>query len=158
MDRRFSLKVMCSGCLAEGIRPATEASLHEIACIRCAAVVYKNKVKFWTATKRQHGVGKCAIAGLMFSLWFGTVLLAVSPQLHQLLHSDARNPDHHCLVTQIKEHSMLSSCSAVALPAPPPKAIGPVPCAEFRFPPAKKHRLTHSRAPPSPFSSVTVED
>jgi hypothetical protein len=94
----------------------------------------------------------------MFALWFGTVLLAVSPQLHQLLHSDARNPDHHCLVTQIKEHSILSGWSAVALPAPPAQGIGLVHSAELQFPPAKEHRLSHSRAPPALFSSDTVED
>jgi len=121
-------------------------------------VLSKDRVKFWTATKRRRGVAKCAIAALMFVLWFETVSLAVSPQLHQLLPSDARNPDHHCLVTQIKEHSILSSWSAVALPAPPAKGIGLVPCAELQFPPAKGNRLSHSRAPPALFSSVTVED
>ena len=55
----------------------------------------------------------------MFVLWIGTVLLGSSPELHRLLHSDANSPNHHCVVTQVKEHSVLSGISFVAVPLAP---------------------------------------
>jgi hypothetical protein len=113
-------------------------------------------VKFWTTSKRQRRAGKCAAAGLMFVLWLGSFLLASSPELHRLLHSDAQSPNHHCLVTQIKEHSVVSGCAALSAPVFTPTTFAPVRCAEFQFVPSCDYRLSPSRAPPSAFSSDTV--
>src|SRR5438477_62468 len=92
----------------------------------------------------------------MFLLWLGTFLLAASPQLRRLLHADAQNANHHCLVTQIKQHSVLSVVSTVSAPvvAPPVFALRPWPA--FQFISATDLRLSPSRAPPFLFSSSTV--
>ena len=113
-------------------------------------------MKFWTTSPRQRGVGKCAIAGLMFVLWLGTFLLASSPELHGLLHSDAQSPNHHCLVTQIKEHSVFAGAAPVCAVEAAPTLFEIVPCSEFQSLPTSEYQLPPSRAPPSVFSSVTV--
>src|SRR6185436_14575021 len=96
---------------------------------------------------------KYAAAGLMFVLWLGTFALSSSSELHQLLHSDAQNPNHHCIVTQVKEHSFLSAISIVAVPVLPGVALPPIPCCEFQFLATHHYGLSPSRAPPSHFSS-----
>jgi len=92
----------------------------------------------------------------MFVLWSGTVLLASSPELHRLLHSDAQSPNHHCVVTQVNEHSVLSGISIVAAPEPPTFTLSSIRDSELQFVSTSDYRLSPSRAPPSVFSSATV--
>jgi len=93
----------------------------------------------------------------MFVLWIGTVLLASSPELHRLLHSDAQSPNHHCVVTQVKEHSFLSDISIVAVAVVPTGTMAAIPRSEFQFVSTSDYRLSPSRAPPVLLSSATVE-
>src|SRR5579862_630469 len=110
-------------------------------------------MKVWAISKRPRAACKSAVAGLMFALWVGTLLIASSPSLHSLLHSDAQATTHHCLVTQVKEHSVLSSLATIPVPVLPPVAFASAPCFEVHFPSPLDHRLSPSRAPPSSFSS-----
>jgi len=101
-------------------------------------------------------MAKCAATGLMFVLWLGTFLLASSPELHRLLHSDAQAPNHHCLVTQIKEHSVFAGAAPVCAVVVAPVFFEIAPFAEFQFLPTSDHQLPQGRAPPIRFSSATV--
>jgi len=92
----------------------------------------------------------------MFVLWIGTVLLGSSPELHRLLHSDANSPNHHCVVTQVKEHSVLSGIAIVTVPVAPTATLTAIPRSEFQFVSTSDYRLSPSRAPPFLFSSATV--
>jgi len=92
----------------------------------------------------------------MFVLWIGTFLLGSSPELHRLLHSDANSPNHHCVVTQVREHSFLSGISIVAAPAPPAFTLSSIRGSEFQIVSSSDYRLSPSRAPPVAFSSATV--
>lgn len=111
-------------------------------------MLYKGLVNFLTPSKRQRGLTRCAATGLMFGLWLTTLLLAASPELHRLLHSDAQNPDHHCLVTQVKEHSVFSASATICLPVLPSSIVVALSCSDFPFVAAGEHRLSPSRAPP----------
>jgi len=44
---------------------------------------------------------KRSVAGLMLFLWLFTVAMAVCPELHELIHKDADEHDHHCAVTML---------------------------------------------------------
>jgi hypothetical protein len=93
---------------------------------------------------------------MMLFLWLGTFALAASPQLHQLLHRDAQDLNHHCLITQIKQHSLLSGAPTALTPAPPPVGLGSIVCPDSQFLPTFDYRLFFSRGPPSGSSSKTV--
>jgi hypothetical protein len=92
----------------------------------------------------------------MLLLWIATFALAISPELHHLLHRDAQAPDHNCLITQIQQHPLLAGFAAITAPAPAPVAVAAVCRAEVQFVPACDYRLSPSRAPPFLFSSQTV--
>src|SRR5439155_16606507 len=92
----------------------------------------------------------------MFVLWLGTFLLVSSPVLHQVLHSDAQSPNHHCLVTQVKDHSVFSEAPPLCVVVAPSSLFAPVPRSELQFLPACDHQLPPGRAPPIVFSSSTV--
>jgi len=117
---------------------------------------YKDIVKFWKTSKQQPGVGRFAVSILMLLLWLGTFALAASPQLHRLVHPDAQNLDHHCLITQVQQHLLLAAFAAVVVPV----AVSPEPastCREaFQFLPACDYGVSPSRAPPSFISSLVV--
>jgi hypothetical protein len=117
---------------------------------------FRDQVKFWTTSRHQRKVGKFAAAGLMFVLWTWTFLLASSSELHRLLHSDSQNSNHHCVVTQVKEHSVLSGISIVDVPVSPIVVLAQVPRNEFQFLSSSDYRLSPSRAPPLIFSSAVV--
>lgn len=106
-------------------------------------------VKFWSIAKRQRGAGPGAMAGLMLLLWLGTFALAAIPQLHQLLHQDAQSLSHHCLVTQIQQHSLLAGPGPMLAPPAPPLEAGWLCGADFQIPHTSDCRLAPSRAPPS---------
>jgi hypothetical protein len=85
----------------------------------------------------------------MFSLWVAMCALEVSPELHRLLHKDAQDPAHNCLVTQFQHDSVLSGFVAAAAPAIPDVRGVLVSCGGFQFPPSYDYRLPPSRAPPA---------
>ena len=86
----------------------------------------------------------------MLSLWAAVFTLELSPQIHLLLHEDAQNPAHTCLVTQFQHHLLLPVfATAIALPIPDLSVtfIGYV--GVFQFHPSYDYRLSPSRAPPA---------
>jgi hypothetical protein len=119
-------------------------------------MLYKRCVKFWTACGHRRSIGKSAVTCSMLLLWLANLALAVSPELHQLLHQDAQNLSHQCLITQIKQHSLIAGAPAAITPVPPPAGLNSVCCAESQFVPSSDFRLSFSRGPPAAFSSNTV--
>lgn len=75
--------------------------------------------------------------------------LEVSPELHRLLHKDAQDPGHNCLVTQFQNHSLLSGFVAAVAPAVPDISSVQVGSADLLSPRACDYRLPPSRAPPA---------
>src|SRR5438552_3935998 len=118
-------------------------------------LLYRGYVRFWTAAKHARGFGKLAVTGLMFFLWLGTFSVAASPQLHQLLHKDAHNLNHHCLITQLKQYSPLAGAPTAIIPAPAQAALSPL-FSETQFLASFDYQVSFSRGPPALFSSKTV--
>jgi hypothetical protein len=85
----------------------------------------------------------------MVSLWVAMCALEVSPDLHRLLHRDAQNPGHNCLVTQFQNQSLLSGFVAAAAPPLPEVSGLLVGSADFQSPLSYDYRLPPSRAPPA---------
>jgi hypothetical protein len=92
----------------------------------------------------------------MLALWLGTFAVSASPQLHRLLHPDAQSASHQCVVTQVKDHLLLSASPPVTAPVPEFQSFVLACFSETNFPGERDYRLPPSRAPPSLFSSATV--
>src|SRR5204863_8121607 len=75
-------------------------------------------MKFCSTSKRYRMLGVPAV-GLMLLLWLGAFALTASPQLHRLFHRDAQSANHHCLVTQLQQHSLWASFSLAVAPVTP---------------------------------------
>ncbi len=118
-------------------------------------VSYNTDVKSWTAAKRPCRLGVLA-AGLMLVLWLVTVALAISPELHRLLHGDAQNVNHQCLVTLVQQHLFLDGGHAVLAPVVSPSALGLAVIVENSRCVARDYRVSPSRAPPALFSPTPV--
>ncbi|HZF01660.1 MAG TPA: hypothetical protein VE344_07175 [Methylomirabilota bacterium] len=54
----------------------------------------------WKISVR-NGTVKRSVAGLMLFLFLFTVAMVVCPELHELIHKDADEHDHHCAVTML---------------------------------------------------------
>jgi len=119
------------------------------ACTGLDVVFLKRSVKFWNSAKRQHRPGKFAAVILMLSLWLGTLALTLSPELHELLHKDAKSSAHNCVVTQISAGSLLAGSAPVTAPVPPVSGIGLSVAVEAQNFFSFDYRLSPSRAPPS---------
>jgi len=126
------------------------------ACIAPELLSSLDYVKLWITSKRRRGSGKFAVVCLMLFLWLGTFALTVSPELHRLLHKDARSAHHQCLITQISQHSLLVTFAPVVAPAAPHAGMGPLCFAVTEFFPTIDYLLSPSRAPPSVTSTITV--
>ena len=85
----------------------------------------------------------------MLLLWLGTCTLSIFPELHQLLHTDAQSPNHHCLATQFQQHSSLPEIAPANSVLAPTVVISAVLGSEFQFCSSFDYRLSPSRAPPS---------
>ncbi len=100
--------------------------------------------------------GRSFVAVVMLLLWVGTFVLASSPQLHRLLHTDSGDASHYCLITQIQQHPLVAGGIATVVPA------APTACAEFTFgrqlPFASvfDYRFAPSRAPPLAVLTTTA--
>jgi hypothetical protein len=112
-------------------------------------------VKRLFSSKQRRGAGRLT-AGLMLLLWLGTFAMTVFPELHCLLHEDAKDQSHHCLVTQIQQQPLLAGCAPVLAPIAPPAGAELVVIRETQFFALRNDRLALSRAPPSVFSTTTV--
>ena len=118
-------------------------------------MLYKTRVKFWTASKRLRNFGVPAVV-LMLLLWLGTFALAASPQLHRLLHRDAQSVNHHCLITQLQQHPLWVGFAPAVAPVTAPAVVTSFGCADSQAFPHSDLRLSPSRAPPLLVSSITV--
>jgi hypothetical protein len=115
-----------------------------------------NSVTIRMTSKVSRQIGKVAAAGLMLTLWLGLFALAAIPQLHQLLHQDAQNLNHQCLVTQIQQHSLLAGAAPAIAPILPADSFPVLARNEFQFLSFTDHRLTPSRGPPTAIPSLPV--
>jgi hypothetical protein len=106
-------------------------------------------VKFWASLKRQRNGSRLAAIAVMLSLWTALWALEISPDVHRLLHKDAQNPGHNCLVTQLQRSLVDSGFVAAFAPVPPEVPSSRLSCADFHFYPSYDYRLTLSRGPPS---------
>jgi len=113
-------------------------------------------VHFCVGKKRQRGMGKILMAGLMLALWLGTIALAVSPELHQWLHKDSQSQTHECLVTLLSKGHLLAGCVGSFVLVLIPLLFGWLVIAETSWYSVIDYRLSPSRAPPSSLSSNTV--
>jgi hypothetical protein len=120
------------------------------------SLVFVISVKFLMTSRPGRRGGKAAAAGLMFLLWLGIFALTASPQLHRLLHQDADDVGHHCLITQIQQHPLVAGFVPVVAPAAPPVDTALVFRAEVISLPTIDCRLSPSRAPPSGIGATTV--
>jgi hypothetical protein len=84
----------------------------------------------------------------MLSLWMGALVLAASPQLHRLLHQDANNLGHHCLVSQVKQHLLLAGLVPAIVAEPAAVIVTLIPGFSFQLLPSAEYRFDPSRAPP----------
>ena len=108
-------------------------------------------VTSWTTDVRRRGRGHFAAVVVMLSLWASLCALEASPQLHALLHSDAQNPGHTCLITQLHQHTLLAGFAPSAVPVAP-VAVGNLAAVEQSlFFASYDYRLSPSRAPPVSF-------
>ena len=84
-------------------------------------------------------------------LLLSAFVLAVSPELHRELHSDAGSPDHHCLITSI-EAGMVEIAVTGCVPAVLILAcFGRLPSFVEVLLPITAFRLLPGRAPPVRF-------
>jgi hypothetical protein len=95
-----------------------------------------------------------AIAGLLAVLLLFAVTLSVCPSLHQYLHHDAGEPDHHCLVCLFAQGQVNAAAGAVAVFAFFLAIVYFAAWALTGAQPAPDFRLSPSRAPPG-FSFVS---
>jgi len=92
---------------------------------------------------------------VVVGMWLAVGLLAASPLLHELLHQDSQNNQHHCLVSQLGKSSLCGGW-ADASPIPSPEYLDFPDSSEYHFLPTSDNRLSPSRAPPSLFISIKV--
>ena len=92
--------------------------------------------------------GKIAAVAALVFMWLGICALEVSPELHHLLHNDANNPAHNCLVTQLQHHSIISGAAPMLVPMAPVAWSPPLVRYDFQLLRSFDYRLSPSRAPP----------
>jgi len=119
-------------------------------------VLYKGCVKFWTASRHQQDLGKLAVTYSMLVLWLASFALAASPQLHRLLHQDAHNLNHHCLITQIKQQDLAAGCPVALEASPLLDSFGLVAALDEQCISSFDFRVSFGRGPPSFSSSKAV--
>ncbi len=105
-------------------------------------------MKFWNPAKHPRGIGRFSAGCLMLVLWLGTFALTASPQLHRLVHRDADNPAHTCLITQIQT-GVDCGFVVVVTPAPVLAPIASIRPVEILVVPAGDPYVSPSRGPPS---------
>jgi hypothetical protein len=116
--------------------------------LRCCAL-FRVSVKFWATSARQRHGSRLAAVAVMVSLWAAMCALEVSPEFHRLLHKDAQNPGHNCLVTQFQNQSLLSGFVAAVAPPMPEVSGFLFGSADFQSLPSCDYRLPPGRAPPA---------
>jgi hypothetical protein len=54
----------------------------------------------------------------MLAVWFVLIAIAVSPSLHQILHSDSHSSAHHCAVKVLEQGSLMFAGALSLVSAP----------------------------------------
>jgi len=92
-------------------------------------------------------IGKSALAALLVGIVLLLDAMAVCPALHEMIHKDADEADHHCAVTTLAHGKIESASTEIVIP--PPTVV--VETAQYFtysiFSPAIGN-LPHGRAPP----------
>jgi hypothetical protein len=92
--------------------------------------------------------GKAALAALLVGVILFLDAMAACPALHEWLHKDANEPDHHCAVTLIA-HGKVSVSACEIVISPPTVLVEATPHFVFvTFSPAIEN-LPQGRAPPA---------
>jgi len=97
---------------------------------------------------RLRTAGRIAGVVTLVVLWLGVMGAASSEQFHQLLHADAHQTSHDCVVTQLAKGQVflvVLPLIALAVAAPRPKLL---PHFQTRVPAETDLRLLPSRGPP----------
>ena len=106
--------------------------------------------------QQRRGIAGSAVVCLMLLLWLATAALAAIPQLHLLVHENAKTPEHNCLVSQLNDRPLLAGFTVVVAPVPPSVSFWLIssPDSEYHF--TSDHRLPPGRAPPASSSPIVV--
>lgn len=104
-------------------------------------------MKFAVTVPRPRVVSRLT-AAVMLALWLETIALTISPSLHGLLHSDAKGPQHHCVVTQVQKQALLGPTTPVVVMAVPRVVFRPPAIGKTQSPAECDYRISPSRAPP----------
>ena len=96
--------------------------------------------------------GKSALSGLLVALVLLLNALAASPALHELIHKDADQASHSCVVT-LFAHGQIDSASCEVPVAVPLTLIETTPSSIFSVPSTAIENLPPGRAPPALISS-----
>jgi hypothetical protein len=93
--------------------------------------------------------GQSLVALLLSALVLLSSLMAVSPALHQLLHQDAKQTSHHCVVTLMQKQHVCTASPAPLLLGLGLASISFFPLTEAPAPSQFNYAPAPSRAPPA---------
>jgi len=96
--------------------------------------------------------GKPALSGLLVAFVLLLNALAASPTLHELIHKDADQASHSCVVT-LFAHGQVDSVSGDVPVAVPLTLVETTPSSIFSVPSTAIQNLPPGRAPPAILSS-----
>jgi hypothetical protein len=100
--------------------------------------------------------GKPVIAVLLIGLVLLLNAMSAAPALHVLIHQDADNATHSCVVT-LFAHGQVESAACDVPVIRPATFVEAAPLVEFSFTSTAIENLPPGRAPPAPLSSPRVE-
>jgi hypothetical protein len=106
-------------------------------------------VSFSDTARQPHGKGKFAASCLMLLLWVGSLAISFSPELHQLLHKDAKSANHECVVKQLSSGSILAGAAPVTAPLQPAVGVEISASGGSQIFSSLDYRFSPSRAPPA---------
>jgi hypothetical protein len=91
--------------------------------------------------------GKSALAAWLVGMILLLDAMAACPALHELIHKDADEADHHCAVTMFAQGKIDSVACEVPVVTPTVR-VETAPAANFIVFSAPVENLPHGRAPP----------
>lgn len=100
---------------------------------------------------RAVGVSLFLAASVLFSS-----LLAVSQALHQVVHKDAKQQDHQCVVTMLQKHQVSAAATHSVASSIAANIVGFVSFPKTLTPSFCEHFLPETRGPPAAPALITV--
>ena len=97
-------------------------------------------------------LGKPALSGLLVALVLALNALAAAPTLHEIIHKDAGQSGHSCVIT-LFAHGQVDTTSGDVPVTVPTALIETEPSIIFSVPSAAIENLPPGRAPPALISS-----